>query len=111
MNERLKRLPKLGLGLLFRRRRIVVGGERLQVFGRIRVSSPGGGGRIVLGERVKLGRHMGLFLDSPEARIEIGSFSGLNRRAEICAMSAVRIGQRCAIGWDVCITDTEDRKS
>jgi acetyltransferase-like isoleucine patch superfamily enzyme len=107
MNETLKRLPKLGLGLLFRRRGIVVGGERLLVYGRIRVSSPGGGGRIVLGERVKLGRRMGLFLDSPEARIEIGSFTGLNRRTEICAMDAVHIGERCAIGWDVCITDTD----
>ena len=108
MNETLKRLPKLGLGLLFRRRlRTVTGGERLLVHGRIRVSSPHGGGRIVLGERVKLGRRMGLFLDSPEARIEIGSFTGINRRSEICAMTAVRIGARCAIGWDVCITDTD----
>lgn len=107
MHERLERLPKLGLGLLFRRRRIVTGGERLLVYGRIRVSAAQGGGRIVLGERVKLGRRMGLFLDSPEARIEIGSFSGLNRRCEICAKTAVRIGERCAIGWDVCITDTD----
>src|ERR1700759_2184037 len=107
MNATIERLPKLGLGLLFRRRRSVVGGERLLVYGRIRVSSPRGGGRIVLGERVKLGRRMGLFLDSPEAGIGIGSFTGINPRPEICAMSAVRIGDRCAIGWDVCITDTD----
>ncbi len=77
------------------------------VYGHIRLSAPCGGGRVVLGERVKLGRRIGLFLDSPEARIEIGSFSGINRRTEICAKAAVRIGQRCAIGWDVCITDTD----
>jgi acetyltransferase-like isoleucine patch superfamily enzyme len=107
MDGTLERLPKLGLGLLFRARRGVAGGERLLVYGRVRLSTPRGGGRIVLGERVKLGRKMGLFLDSPEALIEIGSFTGINRRSEICAKTAVRIGQRCAIGWDVCITDTD----
>jgi acetyltransferase-like isoleucine patch superfamily enzyme len=107
MHETLKRLPKLGLGLLFRCRRPVAGGERVLVYGRIRLSAPQGGGRLVLGERVKLGRRMGIFLDSPDARIEIGSFTGINRRTEICAKTAVRIGQRCAIGWDVCITDTD----
>jgi acetyltransferase-like isoleucine patch superfamily enzyme len=107
MDSTSQRLPKLALGMLFRTRRRVVGGERLMVYGHIRLSAPSGGGKVVLGERVKLGRKMGLFLDSPEAKIEIGSFSGVNRRTEICAKSGVRIGQRCAIGWDVCICDTD----
>ena len=75
--------------------------------GRIRLSRPEPGGVVVIGERVKISKHVKLFLDSPEARIEIGSHSGINRRSEICAKTTVHIGEACAVGWDVCITDTD----
>jgi acetyltransferase-like isoleucine patch superfamily enzyme len=107
MSSRTKRLPKLARGLLFRRHSAVVGGERLMVSGRISISTPHRGAQLVLGDRVTLGKNMKLYLDSPEARIEIGSLSGINRRTEIAARSLVQIGAGCAIGWDVCITDSD----
>jgi acetyltransferase-like isoleucine patch superfamily enzyme len=107
MSARTKRLPKLARGLLFRRHRAVVGAERLMVSGRISISKPHRGAKLVLGDRVTLGKKMKLFLDSPEARIEIGSLTGINRRTEIAARSLVKIGSGCAIGWDVCITDSD----
>jgi acetyltransferase-like isoleucine patch superfamily enzyme len=103
----LERIPKLVRGLLFRRHRAVVGAERLMLSGRIKLSQRERGGQIVLGERIKVGKHVKLYLDSRDARIEIGSYSGINRRTEICSQDSVHIGERCAIGWDVCITDTD----
>jgi acetyltransferase-like isoleucine patch superfamily enzyme len=107
MSARKERLPKLARGLAFRRHRAVVGGERLMVSGRISISTPHRGAKVVLGERVVLSKRVKMFLDSPEARIEIGAFTGINRRTEIAAKNLVRIGCNCAIGWDVCITDTD----
>lgn len=107
MDNRRERLPTLARGLLFRRHRAVVGGERLMVYGPLKLSIPHRGAQIVLGERIKLRAHVAFYLDSGDARIEIGSFSGVNRRTEICAKSSVHIGECCAIGWDVCITDND----
>jgi acetyltransferase-like isoleucine patch superfamily enzyme len=107
VSGRLERIPKLSRGLLFRRHRAVVGAERLMLSGRIKLSQQHRGGQLVFGERVKIGQHVTFYLDSPEARIEIGSYSGINRRTEICSKASVHIGERCAIGWDVCITDTD----
>jgi acetyltransferase-like isoleucine patch superfamily enzyme len=52
-------------------------------------------------------RDVGFFLDAPGATIEIGALTYLNRRTEIACKSSVRIGERCAISWDVLITDTD----
>jgi acetyltransferase-like isoleucine patch superfamily enzyme len=106
VTNRRERLPKLARGLLFRRHRAVVGGQRLMVSTVPKLSIPHRGAQIVLGERVRLGKHVKFYLDSSDARIEIGSFSGINRRTEICVRSSVHIGEGCAIGWDVCITDS-----
>jgi acetyltransferase-like isoleucine patch superfamily enzyme len=98
----------LARGLLLRRRPGVAGGERLMAFGPgIKVSRPHRGAQLFFGERVMVGEHVKFYLDSPEARIEVGAYSGINRRAEICAKTMVRIGEGCAIGWDVCITDSD----
>jgi acetyltransferase-like isoleucine patch superfamily enzyme len=105
VTTRRQRLPKLVRGLLFRCHHAVVGGERLMASGMPKLSIPHRGAQLVLGERVKFGKQVKFYLDSSDARIEIGSHSGINRRSEICVKSSVHIGEGCAIGWDVCITD------
>jgi acetyltransferase-like isoleucine patch superfamily enzyme len=41
------------------------------------------------------------------ARLSIGTGTFLNRRVEIVAWEDVTIGERCMIGWDVVILDTD----
>ncbi len=43
----------------------------------------------------------------PGARIFIGNGTYFNRNAEIISASEVRIGENCAISWDVVIMDTD----
>ncbi len=61
----------------------------------------------MLGSHVTLYQHVGFYLDGPGARIEVGGSTYINRRTETCAKNLVRIGSRCAISWDVTITDAD----
>lgn len=60
-----------------------------------------------LARHVTLYQSVRLFIDSPEAVIEIGNDTHLNRRAEITCKDRVTIGEGFAISWDVLITDTD----
>lgn len=107
MSTRRERLPLLMRGLVFRRHHVVHGAHRLLVRGPVTVSTPCPDTALVLGDHVTLYQHVGFYLDAPGARIEIGASTYINRRSEMCAKSIVRIGTRCAISWDVTITDTD----
>jgi acetyltransferase-like isoleucine patch superfamily enzyme len=61
-----------------------------------------------LGDKVRLYREVGLYLDRPGATIEIGEDSGINRRTEIMCYERVTIGKRCGLAWDVQIMDTDE---
>jgi acetyltransferase-like isoleucine patch superfamily enzyme len=47
------------------------------------------------------------YLDGDGALVSVGSQTYLNRRTEITCKSRVTIGERCAVSWDVLITDTD----
>jgi acetyltransferase-like isoleucine patch superfamily enzyme len=68
------------------------------------------GARLIVADRVSLSQGVQVWLDSPEAELSIGSESYVNRRSEICCMKRVTIGDRCAISWDVRITDCDYHK-
>jgi acetyltransferase-like isoleucine patch superfamily enzyme len=103
----MQRITERARGLMLRRHHVTKGGERLRLKGRAVLSAPFRSSALVFAERVRLGKYVGFYLDGPDARIEIGSFTGINRRTEICAQSLVKIGARCIIGWDVVITDSD----
>jgi acetyltransferase-like isoleucine patch superfamily enzyme len=107
VSTRRERLPLLMRGLVFRRHRAVEGARRLLVRGPVTLSTPCPGTALVLAEHVTLYQHVGFYLDAPGARIEVGASTYINRRTEMCAKSRVRIGARCAISWDVTITDSD----
>jgi acetyltransferase-like isoleucine patch superfamily enzyme len=64
-------------------------------------------GALQMGRRSRLFSRVGLYFESVNGRVTIGEFTFLNRRTEVICASAVDIGRRCAISWDVCITDTD----
>jgi acetyltransferase-like isoleucine patch superfamily enzyme len=66
------------------------------------------GTRLIFGQRVRLYRNVGFFLDRPGATIEIGDDTFINRRSEILCYERVTIGKRCAIGRDAQISDTDE---
>ncbi|POH74906.1 acyltransferase [Arthrobacter glacialis] len=66
------------------------------------------GGRLVLGQRVRLFRGVGIYLETAESQVSIGDRTFINRRSEIVCRSRVTIGTDCAISWDVCISDTDN---
>jgi acetyltransferase-like isoleucine patch superfamily enzyme len=107
VSTRREQLPLLVRGLAFRRHRAVRGARRLVVRGPIILSTPCPDTALVLGDHVTLYQHVGFYLDGPGARIEVGASTYINRRTEMCAKSLVHIGSRCALSWDVTITDTD----
>jgi len=103
----LHRLARLVHGRLVRTVQGIEGGERLEVYGPLRFSRPERGTAVVFGRWVKLYRDVSFYLDGPGASIAIGNGTYVNQRTMItCKRSAV-IGENCAIGWDVWITDTD----
>jgi len=66
------------------------------------------GGRLEIGDSVTLFRDVGLYLAKPGATISIGEQTYLNRRTELVCAQRIAIGARCAISWDVLITDTDN---
>lgn len=100
-------LCRLARGRLFELRHRVHGGGRTELFGRVHVSRPHPTATIMLGRWVRMYQGAGIYLDSPIARVRIGDGTYLNRRTEITCKESVTIGERCAISWDVLITDTD----
>lgn len=101
------RIKRQARGRAFELRHGVIGGGRTELFGRVRVSRPHGGARLILARHVSLYQDVGFFIDSPTATVEIGNDTYINRRSEITCLDRVTIGGRCAISWDVLITDTD----
>ncbi len=64
-------------------------------------------GSVTLGRKVHLYEGVRIDLHSRAARVSIGALTFINRRSEIIAVDSVSIGERCAISWDVSITDTD----
>jgi acetyltransferase-like isoleucine patch superfamily enzyme len=103
----MRRIRERARGLMLRRHHVTSGGERLRLQGLAVLSAPHRSSSLFFAEKVRLGKRVGFYLDGPDARIEIGAFTGINRRTEICAQSHVKIGASCIIGWDVVITDSD----
>lgn len=82
-------------------------GKRLLVLGRVTISRPVDGTKLILGDNVKLWPGTGFFMDSPHASIKIGDGTFIGRRSEIVCMDSVTIGKNCAISWDVLIMDSD----
>lgn len=101
------RLRRLARGRLFDRRHAVRGGGRTELLGPVHVSKPHGNPTLELGRWVRLYQQVGLYLDTPDATISIGHGTYVNRRTEITCQDSVTLGERCAISWDVLITDTD----
>lgn len=79
----------------------------LRVEGKLNISRPHNKTKIIMGKNILIYKNVGIFLDADNAIIEIGDDSYINRRSEICCKSNVKIGKKCAISWDVTITDTD----
>lgn len=94
-------------GRIFERRNRVAGGGRTELLGPVHVSRPHPNSSLRLGRWVRFYQGVGIYLDSPEATVTIGSGTYVNRRTEITCKSEVTIGERCAISWDVLISDTD----
>lgn len=103
----LGKLSRLARGRAWKQRHGVKGGDRVELFGPVHVSTPHAGTTIDLARNVRLYQGVGLYLDQPGATISIGNGTYLNRRTEITCKSNVTIGDDCAISWDVLITDTD----
>ncbi len=72
-----------------------------------RISRAHGGGQLQLGDGVRLYNDVAFYLDERAARISIGPGTYLNQRTELHCCVGITIGAQCAIGWDVCIMDTD----
>jgi acetyltransferase-like isoleucine patch superfamily enzyme len=107
VSTRRERLPQRARGFAFSRHHAVHGARHLLVRGPVTVSTRFPDTALVLGKGVLLYQHVGFYLDAPGARIEIGTSTYINRRSEMCAKTLIRIGARCAVSWDVTITDTD----
>lgn len=79
----------------------------MELFGAVKINNPSGLGVLRLSRHLQLYQGVHFFLDSSEAEVNIGLGTYLNRRTEITCKRSVTIGERCAISWDVLITDTD----
>lgn len=84
----------------------ISGGYLLKVHKGVRINSRHKGS-ITLGDKVQFYTGVNLFLDSPSAKITIGSRTYINRRTELRCQDSIEIGKGCAISWDVSIMDTD----
>jgi len=66
------------------------------------------GSRLRIGDWVYLFPGVGFHLIDPDAVLEIGDSTYINRRTEIIARDHISIGAECAISWDVVITDSDE---
>jgi acetyltransferase-like isoleucine patch superfamily enzyme len=63
--------------------------------------------KLIIGNKVMLYDRVNFYLDQPGAEIIIGDRTYINRRTEIMSKISVKIGEDCAISWDVVISDTD----
>jgi acetyltransferase-like isoleucine patch superfamily enzyme len=105
IRDALPNAPEYARGL--RLARGAEGGRGLRVLGRVSLDRPAARTRLVLGEHVTIYGGVHFYLDGDGALVSVGSQTYLNRRTEITCKSRVTIGERCAISWDVLITDTD----
>ncbi|RCW48866.1 acyltransferase [Paenibacillus prosopidis] len=96
---------RIVLGMMFRRK-LEQGGSMLRVCGRVIVSKAKDS-KLIIGKNVILHKDTGFYLESKKAKIEIGDYTFINRRSEIRCKEQVKIGNNCAISWDVSIIDTD----
>jgi acetyltransferase-like isoleucine patch superfamily enzyme len=107
--SKLKHLSKKGYRLLrgfIFKLRTTKSGSLLQVSGSHQISKCNNT-KLMIGNRVMLYDRVNFYLDQPGAEIVIGDRTYINRRTEIMSKSSVKIGQDCAISWDVVISDTD----
>ena len=105
MLDALPHAPQYARGMRFARG--VEGGRGLRLLGNARVNRPAARTRLVLGDHVTIYDGVHFYLDGDGALASVGSGTYLNRRTEITCKTTVTIGERCAISWDVLITDTD----
>lgn len=96
-----------GRGVVLGLRRGVTAPLGTRVDSWIRISRRSKRGRLELGKRVWLFPRVAFYLEAPDAVVCIGADTFLNRRTEVMCQTRVSIGKRCAIAWDVLITDTD----
>jgi acetyltransferase-like isoleucine patch superfamily enzyme len=63
--------------------------------------------KLLIGNKVMLYDKVNFYLDQPGAEIISGDRTYINRRTEIMSKNSVKIGNGCAISWDVVISDTD----
>ena len=105
--NRVGRLVGYVRGNVLRLHPAVAGTRRLRADRLPRIRRRSGGGRLVLGSRVRLFPGVAFHLRSPQAQITIGARTYLNRRTELHCDRRITIGDRCAIAWDVQILDSD----
>jgi acetyltransferase-like isoleucine patch superfamily enzyme len=103
--DALPHAPQYARGVRFARG--VEGGRALRLLGPVSVSRPAARTRLVLGDHVTIYGGVNFYLDGEGAEVSVGSETYLNRRVEITCKRRVTIGKKCAISWDVLITDTD----
>jgi len=101
----MKKTNRVLRGFLFGLR-VTKSGSMLQVSGS-HVISKCNHTRLIIGNRVMLYDRVNFYLDASGAEIVIGDRTYINRRTEIMSKSSVKIGNDCAISWDVVISDTD----
>ncbi|WP_018755693.1 acyltransferase [Paenibacillus terrigena] len=101
----IKKANRVLRGVLFGLR-VTKSGSMLQVSGS-HIISKCKETRLILGNRVMLYDRVNFYLDASGAEIVIGDRTYINRRTEIMSKSLVKIGNDCAISWDVVISDTD----
>ena len=102
----IKRIMAVIRGVFFRLFYRIGKGNLLQVFPGVHINCFRKNA-IVIDEKVILYHDVGLYIDSKDATIKIGKHTYINRRSEIRCQKEVRIGDYCAISWDVSIMDSD----
>lgn len=112
MKKRIKDLTVLALrrsrGIMYRifHPRMIIG-KRFKLDGIIKVHCEGKQSNLKIGKSVQFYSGVSLYLDTQEAKIEIGDYSFINRRTEILSKKSVKIGNDVVISWDVTIADSD----
>jgi acetyltransferase-like isoleucine patch superfamily enzyme len=82
-------------------------GRHVLVYPGTRISKLHRSATVRIGNNVRLFHGVHFYLESPQAHIEIGDRTYINRRTELKSCASIQIGHDCAISWDVCIMDTD----
>lgn len=93
-------------GYIFKYRNGINGGRQLRIAKGVRINKRTNH-VVSIGNKVILYHDVMFFIDSPRASVSIGDETYINRRTEIKCQDHIVIGNKCAISWDVLITDTD----